>query len=231
MGTSQPANRFYVQPSECTLPSGAFTSVASGTGSGACSSGSSPRNSSAVSKKGSKNGGALFGGLSTCAGLMKSCKDLTVIRSKKPSVGIIPWISAAVLGGALLVGVPAGLFAIFGSGTVATIAGGMSAVPAASTATIAGPLLPSLGALATILMNQADTDGKIIESTNGGRQALPPSSTSSGSGGSSVTSTAASTSNKTSSSMKRAGATSKGAGVAFSAFANSFFGRGRRRAF
>ena len=71
----------------------------------------------ALAKKGNKSG-ALFGGLSTCAGLVKSCKDLTVIRSQKPKIGILPWISAAVLGGALLVGVPAGLLAFFGSPTV-----------------------------------------------------------------------------------------------------------------
>ena len=112
----------------------------------------------------------------------------------------------------------------------------MSAVPAASTATIAGPLLPSLGALATIVMNQADTDGKLIESTNTAKS-LPSSSSCSTTSSTSTnngiagTSSSSSNSNKGTLTKKVTTATNRGAGVAFSAFANSVFGRGRRRAF
>jgi len=200
MGTSLPANRIFIPPT----PADVMQSISSGD--------SSPSNR-LKSKSGKSN--ALFGGLSTCAGLVKGAKDLAVVRSKKPSVGIIPWVSAAVLGGALLVGVPAGIYALVGSAGTATLASSLSAVPAASTATIAGPLLPSLGALATIIMNSADTDGKLIAGDK--KNAI-----SDGVKCSSNSLTTSSNARK-----KNVG----NAGVAFSAFANTVFNRGRRRAF
>jgi len=135
--------------------------------------------------------------------------------TRKTAASFIPWVSAALLGGALLVGVPA--LAVYltqaAGSTAAVAAGSLSAVPAASSACVAAPLLPSLGALTTLALNASDKD-----------------SSKSVTGKTSSSSSTASLAGKGKSGGKNGIAAQTGGVAAFGSFCkNVLFSRARRR--
>eukprot|EP00400_MALV-I_sp_L67-5_P000234 gene234-1096_t len=141
---------------------------------------------------------------------MKST-SLVTGKTRKFNSGFVGWMGAAMVGGALLVGLPAVAGYFYLGGSAATVAGSLSAVPAASSTCVAMPLLPSLGALSTILMNSVDDKNKLSVA---------------GAQGGNINSSGSSSAPD----VRRAGGKNSGVlgGGVFS-FANFMLSRGRRR--